>query len=657
MKRLVIFAILIAAIGLGTLSAQEITGFKAPYVNKRYEISFSVPGGSQDSRYDIFFFVRDKGQESWVKAVTILGDYRNLPPYHNGTIYWDPFFDFRKEGNYEFKIYALSLSHVNQDYSYSKVNQVGVLRLYSNQSGAVYRIGGKDLLTTDLLALPVGNYQVSLLQGSTEIETRTVGILPFRVLEEDLSPRYGNLRLSSSVSGALYAVGTGEFSNQTSYRLKIGTHNVRVSVPQSNSAYPPLSSQADLLVEENKETVYRFEIPYGSLDLNSDLEQVSYQVQGKDFQEVRGMMLQPGSLEVRAISDQNYAKKTQILSKTLSITNGASTIHRFNFGATWGFLSVTTPSPASFLTLNTIKLELQDAFKLPEGTYQVTAVMPDGKAYGPAEVKVLPGQLTVHKFGGDPSDEPVTVKKPKKRGQEIFKWPLSDFSILGVLSDANPLPDPDNPSDPTDVNDKEQDLSVGLACIGVVETKLMKHLGSLHYYASVGVLDQLYFLLDTRSEKTSFAIDAFSLGGGAGISAFRDRIYLELSAKGSLTTQTPLYRSLTLYSAADTMDVKYRYAVSLKDENVETLTWGGAFQAKARLQYRLAKMANVYLYAAYRMQTTNSGKWYRDDELSAWENDGGPKPSAQSDIRFPERNTVFKGDSLIFGLGFSLVAW
>jgi len=668
MKRILIIALLFSTLGLGILGAQEISGFQASFVDKRYEISFSIPGGSASGRYDLFIYTRLVGSEAWAKASTILGDFRNLPVFHNGKIFWDPFFDYRKEGNYEFRLYAVPLQYVKSDYNYTKVTQVGMLRVFSDQSAATYRLNGKDILSTDRPALPVGDYEVSLLQNGVVIETRTVSILPFQYTETDLSPRFGNLTLSCNLSGALYAIGDGSFSDQASHRLKTGTYKVKVNIPQSNSAYPSLSAQADVVVEHGRENTYRFEVPYGTLSLSADLDRVSYQLLGKDFQDIQGMMLSPGSVEVRAISDDNTARITQIMNRNLTITNGATTTHSFNFKDAWGFLSVSTPSPASFVTVNGFKLTPGDAFKVPEGIYKVTAVMPDGKIFGPTDVKVQPGQISVHNFGVDPDVNLDVVKVPKsskKSKTEIFKWPLSDISLLGVLSDANRFPNPDAPSDSLKPNKNQQDLALGISAVGVIETKMMRNMGNLHYFWSVGVLDQLYFMMDTRSNKTSFATDAVSLGGGAGVKAFGERMYFELSFKGSLSTQTPLYRTLTLFNPADTTNVKYRYAVSLKvdrgDKTIHTannLEWGGAFQAKAKLQYRFSKLANFYAFAAWRLQTENSGKWYRDDELTAWENDGSlPKPATVSDLRFPTRNVIFSGESLIFGLGFSLVAW
>lgn len=667
MKKILITALIVISLGLGVLHAQEITGFRAQFANKRYEISFSLPGGSSTSKYDLYIFAREQGQDAWFKAVTILGDFQHLPAYHSGLVYWDPFFDMRKEGSYDFKLYAVPSLYARRDYSYSRTYQIGTLRIFSDQKDAVYRVSGKDLLSTDVIALPVGDYEVNMVQKGKVTETRGVSVLPFRLTEVDLSPRYGNLRLSSTHSGALYAVGDGTPSPQTSYQLKAGKYSVKISVPQSNAAYPPLSSKLDVVVEAESDTYYHFDLPYGTLDLSSDLSLVRYQVLGKDLQSVKGLMLNPGTVEVKAISSQNPAGVEQTLSMRLSVLAGQTTSYSFEFRSTWGSLSVRTPNPASFITLNGLKVSNLDDLKLPGGTYDLTAVMDDGSFYGPARIKIEPGQTTVHRFEGRPNPASQWKHARHYRFTDGLRWPLSDLAIINISSPANEFPDPDDNSSIANPNTANRDMAQGISTVGLLDLKVFSHRGALHYFYSVGLLDRLYLLRDQRSAKTSFATDLLSVGAGIGVKAFWERLYLELSAKGSATSQTPLYRYLTLEDDA-WQPIKYRYVESFVESDGEgddvkrkttTTSWGAAAQVTGRLQFRITRLINVYGMAAFRAQNKEKGKWYKNEDVSNWLTDSSvPKPAPVSgEVRFPNRNTVMGGDSFHFGIGISLSAW
>ena len=628
MRKIVILAIFLVL--FGGIFAQEIKDFELRYFEKRYEFKLSLPTDNWNSNYDLFIFAREKGTQSYFKANTIMGEFRNLPTgWGKLTVFWDPFFDSRKPADYEFRIYAVPLKFTDNDYYYMGVSQVGELRLFSNLRNAYYELAGKRLQDGDVLALPSGDYEIHVFQDNRLISKNIISVPAFGTANADLTPLYGTLKLTSAVSGTLYAIDDGNFSPQSEYQLTQGSYIVHAKAMQANPAYPALTAQVRVEIRHDQQSQYFFEFPYGVLNLDSDLDQSSYVVQGRSYSEVRGMMLKPGFVEVLAINRQNPASMPQNLGLRLEIRQGLNTNHKFNFFHKWGSLKILTKRKMSSLLLNDVSVKPQTEYGLPEGTYRLVATLPGGKKVesGPLEVKAK--ETTTYDLDKEAAKIGVFAGlylSIFERADLHYMMPSSSHSkISGSIA-----------------------LSITGLQAGYTHTQ-----GPLFLKYYLGVGNKLYGIYNFGESGLSYSADLVSLGVSTGIAPFAGKIKLFAEIDGSYLMASPMVENWLLYG------FYYRYVTKFSDSGSKGKTSNLAYSlgagATANLEVKPWENTAFYAFAGLKVSELKDGAWYNEDDVKAWEADTSlPKPDKFESPKLPDRNFAFAKSMLDFGLGVRL---
>ncbi len=628
MRKIVILAIFLAL--FGGICAQEIKDFELRYFEKRYEFKLSLPTDNWNSNYDLFIFAREKGTQSYFKANTIMGEFRNLPTgWGKLTVFWDPFFDSRKPADYEFRIYAVPLKFTDNDYYYMGVSQVGELRLFSNLKNAYYELSGKRLQDGDVLALPSGDYEIHVFQDNRLISKNIVSVPAFSTNNADLSPLYGTLKLTSAISGTLYAIDDGNFSPQSEYQLTQGSYVVHAKAMQANPAYPALTAQVRVEIRHDQQSQYFFEFPYGVLNLDSDLEQSSYVVQGRSYTEVRGMMLKPGFVEVLAINRQNPAAMPQNLGLRLEIRQGLNTNHKFNFFHKWGTLKILTKRKMSALQLNDAAVSPQTEYGLPEGTYRLLVTLPGGKKVesGPLEVKA----------------KETTTFDLDKEAAKIGVFAGMYLSIF-ERADLHYF----TPSSSKSKVNHSFALSLSGLQAGYTHTK-----GPLFLKYYLGLGNKLYCIYSPKESKLSFSSDLISVGATAGIAPFAGKVKLFADVDASYLMASPMADKQFLYA------VDYLYITKFSDSGSKGKTSNLAYSlgasATANLEVKPWENTAFYAFAGVKVSELKDGAWYKSGEVKAWKADPSlPKPTKVESPWLPQKNFAFAKSMLDFGLGVRL---
>lgn len=628
MKKIVLFLILSGLIS--GIFAQEIKDFELRYSEKRYEFKFSLPTDNWNSNYDLYIFAKEKGTQSFFKANTIMGEFRNLPTaWGKLTVFWDPFFDSRKATDYDFKLYAVPLKFVKDDYYYMGVNQVGVLKVSSKLKNAYYELASKRLQDGDILALPSGNYEIQVYQESRLISKNLLNIPPFGILDADLTPLYGSLKLSSAISGTLYAIDNANYSPQSEYQLTQGSYTVYAKAMQANPAYPALTSQINIEIRHNQTSQYFFEFPYGTLDLNSDLENTSYSVQGRSYPQIKGMMLKPGFVEVQAVNKENPSSSLQSEALRLEIRKGMNTTHKFNFLPKWGTLIIQTSKKLNSVTINNITQSPKTEYGLPEGVYQLTIALSGGKKVesGPLEIKAK--ESTV--FDLDKAAAKIGVVD----GLYLSIFERADLHYFSAINKDSKTPD---------------SFALSLTGLNAGFTK-SKNGFFLKYYLGAG--NNLYAIYNPDEKVVSYAADLVSLGIKAGIAPFAGKIKLFGDVNGYYLGASPILTDKSLEGT------KYRFITKFTDsgkkKSSSSYAYSLGFNIAANLEIRPWENTSIYAFTAMKVDDLDSGAWYVDQEVKNWEKDpDAPKPNKATNEYLPKHNFPLDGTLMDLGLGIKL---
>ncbi len=111
----------------------------------------------------------------------------------------------------------------------------------------------------------------------------------------------------------------------------------------------------------------------GYLSLEANLPGVTYQVDGREFQEVAYLPLPAGFHAVRALWSNPVTGLAE-QNREVEITAGEDSFARFDFPH--GSLSLASNESYARFALDGVKLERVENLPLPPGTYTVTAVLP-----------------------------------------------------------------------------------------------------------------------------------------------------------------------------------------------------------------------------------------------------------------------------------------
>lgn len=509
MRKIVFLAIFLVL--FGGIFGQEIRDFESRYFEQRYEFKLSLPTANWNSNYDLFIFAREKGAQSYFKANVIMGEYRNLPTgWGRLTVFWDPFLDSRSPADYEFRIYAVPLKFTTADYRYMSVGQVGEVKFLSKLKNVYYEMAGNRLKNGDILALPSGSYEVNVFQDKRLISKNTVSVPAFDTIAADLSPGSGSLKLTSALSGTLYAIDDSDFSSQDSYQLTPGRYVVHAKAEQANTDYPALTAQTTVEIKQDQQSQHFFEFPHGILNLETDLAKTVYVIQGKSYNWVRGMMLKPGSVTVLATNKQNPTLIKQNLSSNLGIRKGGTTTHKFNFRDKWGTLRIIYSKEMPALTINGVSVAPNTEFDLPEGTYRVQATFSGSKKVESGPLEVIPKVVTTFNLDDEVAKMgPITGPDPAKNlyiGFHSFKPQNSRFAIRNGLG-----------------------LSIGGMNKGYILAK-----GAYYFRYFWGFLTNNYVIFNVDGGEGYLGTELLSLGFTNGIAPFNGKIKLYGTVEGHI---------------------------------------------------------------------------------------------------------------------------
>lgn len=632
--------------------AQEITDMRVQLINKRYEISFSLPGEyAGGSDFDVFFYAREIGTEPWFKMVTLLGPYTKLSGFSRFTTLWDPFFDFRKDGRYEFRLFAVRLANTNPGYRYDQTSAVGLLHVRSDQPNVRLYIAGNEVLGKGAIALPAGAYQTEAKLNGKVVSTATANVYAFEYAEVDLSPRYGWLTLESPHANAAYTVNSQTMSEVNGMKLQVGSYPVTITVPQPNTAYPALTQTTNLEIEEGKTTRYRFDIPYGTISLSSDESSAKYTINGKVYSNVTDMRVKPQDIDL--VTEVTAFPGTRAITKQerVRVEAGKHTQHQVMFNVQYGTLTVTSNRADARIWINDIEHKSVNNLRIPAGAYKVVVTSNNPKGSTERSVVVNAGShrgeylpIADHVATASTTPASTTPAKPKSSPREI-----SDFSIRYEQVYFPTVPQSFFDSD---INTAGWEVADGLVIGGL---NLKQYIGSNPtYYISLHGFDGMHFLRVRSTGKTAFSTDMLAIGLGLGFHAGRTLGFV-VGIKGALTYQSPIDRLMFLDGT------KLIYVTSFDDwkdsdgkrhHSIYSWAWGASATADAELFIGILKVMQLYVRGSLKESTTSGGKWYVKSQVTAWEqNLNASTPNPVYDSRLPSRNLIFERGSATIGLG------
>lgn len=629
MRKIVFLAIFLVL--FGGIFGQEIRDFESRYFKQRYEFKLSLPTANWNSNYDLFIFAREKGAQSYFKANVIMGEYRNLPTgWGRLTVFWDPFLDSRSPADYEFRIYAVPLKFTTADYRYMSVGQVGEVKFLSKLKNVYYEMAGNRLKNGDVLALPSGSYEVNVFQDKRLISKNTVSVPAFDTIAADLSPGSGSLKLTSALSGTLYAIDDSDFSSQDSYQLTPGRYVVHAKAEQANTDYPALTAQTTVEIKQDQQSQHFFEFPHGILNLETDLAKTVYVIQGKSYNWVRGMMLKPGSVTVLATNKQNPTLMKQNLSSNLGIRKGGTTTHKFNFRDKWGTLRIIYSKEMPALTINGVSVAPNTEFDLPEGTYRVQATFSGSKKVESGPLEVIPKVVTTFNL----DDEVAKIGLVSGMDGHVFQYYTMHY-FTPKSPDAR----------------SSQAISISGINMGYI---LAGRVLFLRGYA--GLFNNFYGIYDTEERRLTINMDFFSLGLSTGLAPFRGKVMLYGTIDGSFSVAAPILDTIDLNG------VKYRFVTSFIEEKesnkreTDSYATPPVVSATANLELKPWRGFGLYACAGIKSSNITSGAWYKDSDVEAWTtNTSLPKPKKVQDPMLPENNFSLNGSLLDIGFGFRII--
>lgn len=632
--------------------AQEITDMRVQLINKRYEISFSLPGEyAGGSDFDVFFYAREIGTEPWFKMVTLLGPYTKLSGFSRFTTLWDPFFDFRKDGRYEFRLFAVRLANTNPGYRYEQTSAVGLLHVRSDQPNVRLYISGKEVLGKGALALPVGAYQVEAKLNGNLVSSATAKVYAFEYNEVDLSPRYGWLTLESPHANAAYTVNSQTMSEVNGLKLQVGSYPVTITVPQPNTAYPALTQTTNLEIEEGKTTRYRFDIPYGTLSLGSDESSAKYTINGKVYSNVTDMRVKPQDIDL--VTEVTAFPGTRAITKQerVRVEAGKHTQHQVLFNVQYGTLTVTSNRADARIWINDIEHKSVSNLRIPAGAYKVVVTSNNPKGSAERSVVVNAGS---HRGEYLPIADPVTTAstapasttpaKTKSSALESGYWYMRYEHLLFPTAPRSVFE-----SEPV-VTDEEMALGIVVGGLSIRQSTLTNPAG----YLSLHGVDEMRFMFLTGSRKTAFSMDALAIGLGLA-SDPGSVVGFDIGVRGALTYQSPIFRhrhldGIELYYVSSLYDGKD--GEGKKTHETSVWEWGGSLSAHAELFAGLGDNVQLYLRGSLLESSSRSGKWYVKSQVKAWESNlNASKPNPVYDSRLPSRNLIIERGTATIGFG------
>lgn len=668
MKRFACLFVFICLLsGAGSLFAQEITGFKASRVNKRYEIRYDLNRFDWNERCDVFFYARAEGSSDWFKLHALVGSYLNVETRDEYTVLWEPLLDYKQVQKYDFRLFAVNRKYLGRDYDYDKVRQVGLVYPRSNEQGAGFTISGVKITSSVPIALPVGEYEAGITKDNVLRGRAPITVKAFSYSEPELAFMDGTLTLQTRDVGTTYKIKDRIYTDVTKMKLPIGDYQIEVIPPDDVKSLGISSIKETLTIGNNEEVNRIFTFNYGKLTLMCSEPEVTYYLNDKRYETVRDMKLKPGTYVAKAVVKAPGTQKDYEKSNSFIITAGKDIVYTFNFD--FGYLTLrSTMLPVTYEVDGTALQEQPDRLKLMVGThnYTVTYKLPYRPAQGSFILKA-----------GDEYSETVSFVKDKnlvrqKRRQQ-YQASLPTLPFTNFSYDHYFLIEEDPGAKTGDKvaysGHRSHSFANGITISGFQFRGAMNRtydkLHEVRYaypYLSVGVMDNLKLAYTLHDEKFAVSCDWFTAGLGIALLNRQGTVFTDLEAKFVWTGQSALNNKMTV-GGTDYTFVRRFADVVPGDDDPEGEPYRAYHQADIcqvagevvlRSGVHLGNLGFLYGYVGARIQEKFGGGWYRTNDLQAWLHYAGDKPTEQFDDAFPVRKALFGTSTYRVGIGLGI---
>ncbi len=668
MKRLaLVFVFLLLMAGTGLLYAQEITGFKATRIDKRYEIKYDLNNFSWNERCDVYFFAKAEGATEWFKLGAIVGSYLNVETKNSYSILWEPILDYKMFQKYDFKIYAVNRKYVGRDYDYAKTRQVGLVYPRSKESGAFFSINGVQISSSVPIALPVGEYEAGIGGDGVLRGKQTVSVKALSYAEPELSFMDGTLTLKAREPETKFKIMNRIYTTVDKMKIPFGDYVVEVIPPDDVKSIGIQNIKETITVGLNEDVSRIFTFNYGKLTIYSNEPDVTYFLNGKQYSIIKDMKLKPGQYEVQAWVRAPFGLADYEKSNVFSITSGRDVDYTFNFD--YGYLSLYNQYPGCTYTVDGARLEGKpEKLKLLVGTHQfeVDYKLP----YRP-----FTGGFVLR--AGDEYSETVTFVKDKllvrQNRRRQFQAYLKTLPFTNVSFDHYFLIEEsteDNNSSLIHYGDyKTKSILNGITISGfqfrgtmLKDYEDLDSIKNVDFFTSVGVLDKISIAKVIGADRYAYLLDWVTLSCGLNMLNPQGTIFSSLELQGAWSAQSPLYKKLDVGGISYTYVRKFYDYVPDEDDTetepersikqTDLSQWGA--DATFKLGIRMGSLGFLYTYAGARIQEKIGGAWYNSEQVYFWKMYLAWEPEPVSNPAFPSRNSMVNGLTYRVGIGFGI---
>jgi len=651
---------------VGCLNAQELTGVQAQRVNKRYEIKFDLYNFNWGEKFDIYVFASREGSNDWFKAKALVGSYQNVESRNEYIVLWEPVLDYKPYAKYDFKLYAVNRSYTKINYDYETTEQVGLLHVISTIPDADHYIGDSKISVAVPIAVPAGDYEVTLRTGTNIRGRAGVKVEPMKYKEVELVPQEGFLSASSNESGAVFNVLGKSYVTLEKLTLPVGDYSVEAIAPESLRKLKLANQVARVTILQGKETKCKFDFPIGFLTLVSNEERVGYSVDGEYLgTSVQKLKLAEGVHKVSARSENaNTLINNSILESDVTITKGQEITTSFKFA--YGYLTLRNNLENCTYTLDNIRVERPEKMKLPVGTHTYTAnyISP----YSPImkSFTLKSGEELVESLRFVVDKKAIRAERRSQFHSLFYTYPLQHIRI-----DHNFGFKESDRLSYQNYNYKPISNSISVSGIQVRDmTRIDSYdyysranIGDPFFYVGFGILDKVVIGNEIGNSQTGIMFDWLS--GIAGVSGINKAgtIYSTLEGKLLWSGQYPLYKHYSVdgenyifvnrfldHSSEDNPSGEGEPRRAIRTSNMSQL----GLEVDYEIGFRLGAHIFLSTKAGVRYQSDFGGGWFTRSQLDQWYNFTTDEPEPNNDQRLPQRNVMMDGLTFRLGVGIGI---
>ena len=182
----------------------------------------------------------------------------------------------------------------------------GYLTLSSDQPGTTYRLNGRGFAAGENFPLPPGVYTVNAsFAGENELLARyileeKITLSQGEQIRRELKFPIGRMTLTSNESRINYLINGVSFGTVKDLRLPPGQYTVTALLPDPQTIQPYLVQSVRLEVTADQLTREDFPVRYSRLTITSNLKNVSYRIDSREYTEVKDLKLIAGSHTIKA---------------------------------------------------------------------------------------------------------------------------------------------------------------------------------------------------------------------------------------------------------------------------------------------------------------------------------------------------------------------